>query len=74
MATGETNFKDADRERADAEKSLQQALATVNQFCTEVSQDVLLNEPGMQPLRKQLLQTARDSYQKFIQERRQTRA
>ncbi|MCI0642948.1 MAG: protein kinase [Gemmataceae bacterium] len=65
----EANYRDADQLRALAEENLLRALETVDQFCTKVSQDVLLNEPGMQPLRKQLLETARDYYQKFVQER-----
>jgi len=65
----ETNFKDADQQRASAEESVRRALQTVDRFCTEVSEDVLLNEPGMQPLRKRLLETARDYYQQFVRER-----
>src|SRR5262249_40473774 len=52
-----------------AENSLRGALDTVNQFCVDVSEDVLLNEPGMQPLRKQLLTSARDYLLRFVQER-----
>jgi phosphohistidine phosphatase len=35
---------------------LQQALAVVDELFTRVSEDELLNEPGMQPLRKDLLE------------------
>jgi len=65
----ETNLVVADQQRGNAENSLRGALETVNQFCVDVSEDVLLNEPGMQPLRKQLLGSARDYFLQFVQER-----
>jgi serine/threonine protein kinase len=61
--------KVAEQERAHAEESLRGALETVDRFCKDVSEDVLLNEPGMQPLRRRLLERARDYYQKFIEQR-----
>jgi tetratricopeptide (TPR) repeat protein/predicted Ser/Thr protein kinase len=38
----------------------------VNQFFTLVSEDVLLDQPGMQPLRNELLQLALAHYQRFL--------
>src|SRR5262249_51480663 len=65
----ETNLEVADQQRGNAENSLRGALDTVNQFCVNVSEDVLLKEPGMQPLRKHLLTDARDYLLRFVQER-----
>jgi tetratricopeptide (TPR) repeat protein/tRNA A-37 threonylcarbamoyl transferase component Bud32 len=52
-----------------SEKSLGQAVATVDDFLTLVGEETLLNEPGMQPLRKKLLAKARDYYQDFLSQR-----
>ena len=54
-------------ERRDAEQNLAAALATVDEFFTQVSESQLLNVPGLQPLRKELLYKARDHYQQFIE-------
>jgi tetratricopeptide (TPR) repeat protein len=50
------------------------ALETVNTFCTQVSEEQLLDEPGMQPLRRRLLGLARQYYQRFQREQRDDRA
>jgi serine/threonine protein kinase/tetratricopeptide (TPR) repeat protein len=52
-----------------AEHNYQFARKAVDRYHTEVSNDVLLNEPGMQPLRKKLLEAAREFYEQFVQER-----
>jgi serine/threonine-protein kinase len=54
--------------RATAEANYQLARAAVDRYHTEVSQSVLLHEPGMQPLRKKLLEAAREFYEKFATE------
>ncbi len=46
--------------------SLSQARQAVDDLFTRVSEDTLLKEPGMQRLRKDLLQRARDYYEKFL--------
>ena len=38
----------------------------INDFFTRVSEDRLLNEPGMQPLRKELLQDVLPYYRRFL--------
>jgi eukaryotic-like serine/threonine-protein kinase len=38
----------------------------VDRYFTQVSEDRLLNVPGLQPVRRQLLDTAREFYQKFL--------
>jgi serine/threonine-protein kinase len=57
--------------RASAEANYQLAREAVDRYHTEVSESVLLNEPGLQPLRKKLLEAAREFYEKFVQERSQ---
>ena len=51
-----------------SESRLQQALAVVDELFTRVSEDELLNEPGMQPLRKDLLEKALKHYKYFLEE------
>ena len=52
-----------------SEKSLGQAVATVDDFLTLVGEETLLNEPSMQPLQRKLLAKARDYYQEFLSQR-----
>jgi tetratricopeptide (TPR) repeat protein len=47
-------------------QSLRWAEQTVDDFFTDVSENTLLYQPGMQRLRKELLQHARDYYEKFL--------
>ncbi len=53
----------------DSEQSLREAVAVVNDMLTQVSENDLLNEPGMQPLRRDLLERALTWYQLFLQRR-----
>jgi serine/threonine-protein kinase len=53
-----------------ARTNFDHALETVNTFCTEVSQEQLLDEPGMRPLRRRLLELALRYYQRFQREQR----
>jgi serine/threonine-protein kinase len=53
---------------AESESRLQKALQVVDDLFTRVSEDELLNEPGMQPLRKDLLARALKHYQYFLEE------
>ena len=52
-----------------AEENFKLARSAVDRYHTNVSEEVILNEPGMQPLRKKLLEAAREFYDKFVQER-----
>lgn len=52
-----------------AEKGYAHARGVVNKFYTRVSEDKLLNQPGMQPLRQDLLQEALDYYRQLLDER-----
>jgi serine/threonine-protein kinase len=62
------NLEEANRQRDEAVKGFRQARAAVDHFFTLVGQQTLLQKPGMYPLRKQLLQQARDFYQTFVRE------
>jgi serine/threonine protein kinase/Tfp pilus assembly protein PilF len=51
-----------------AESNLRLAHDAVSRFYIQVSENVLLNEPGLQPLRRQLLEDARRFFAKFVEE------
>jgi serine/threonine-protein kinase len=53
------------QEHARASVNYRRALATVNRYCTEVSEEQLLTEPGLQGLRKALLADALKFYQEL---------
>jgi tetratricopeptide (TPR) repeat protein len=59
----------ARRERDRADRSFLQARQAVNQFYSRVSQERLLNQPGLHPLRKALLLDAQRFYENFLLER-----
>ncbi len=71
---GQANARtDAERRRADqlrlaAEANFQKARHAVDEYFTKVSESKLLNVPGLQPLRKELLESSRQYYQEFLQE------
>jgi tetratricopeptide (TPR) repeat protein len=52
-----------------AEKNFQMARRAVDTYLTQVSEEQLLNEPGMQPLRERLLNSALQYYQEFAEQR-----
>ena len=66
-AEAERQRGEADRQRASAAASLRQAHDAVHTYFTLVSDSTLLDTPGMQPLRSQLLQSALDHYIRFQQ-------
>ena len=59
----------ARRERDRAEGSFRQARQAVNHFFTRVSQEKLLNQPGLHPLRNALLEDAQRFYEDFLRKR-----
>jgi eukaryotic-like serine/threonine-protein kinase len=64
-----TGLVRARRQRDRAEESSRMARGAVDQFFTRVSGERLLNQPGLQPLRKTLLQDARRFYEEVIDHR-----
>jgi serine/threonine-protein kinase len=62
------NEREANKQRARAEGNYRFARQAVDRYHTHVSEDILLKEPGLQPLRKKLLEDAREFYEKFVQE------
>jgi serine/threonine-protein kinase len=67
---GESNRREtAARRQADA--GFREAQGAVNEFFTEISENkaLLRKQPGMQALRRQLLEKARDYYEGFLRER-----
>jgi tetratricopeptide (TPR) repeat protein/tRNA A-37 threonylcarbamoyl transferase component Bud32 len=71
---GQANARtDAERRRADllrlaAEANFQKARQAVDEYFTKVSESKLLNVPGLQPLRKELLESSRKYYQEFLKD------
>jgi tetratricopeptide (TPR) repeat protein len=59
----------AERDRDRAEGSFRQARQAVNQFFTRVSEERLLDQPGLHPVRKALLQDAQRIYEDFLKQR-----
>jgi serine/threonine-protein kinase len=57
------------RALAASEESLRDAMQVVEEFLTKVSEDTLLNQPGLQPVRRDLLEKALVYYQKFLRQR-----
>ncbi len=56
-------------QREKAEGNYQLARQAVDRYHTNVSENLLLHEPGLQPLRKKLLEDAREFYEDFVRER-----
>jgi serine/threonine-protein kinase len=54
--------------RVQAETNFLRAQEAVDRSFTEVSETVLLRGPGLQPLRRRLLQSARGYYEQFVRE------
>ena len=65
----ETSLEETTKAQQVSEASFQDALAAVNDFFTRVSEDRLMNEPGAEGLRHELLALARDYYQRFLDRR-----
>ncbi|HEV3416720.1 MAG TPA: protein kinase, partial [Pirellulales bacterium] len=54
--------------RIEADRGFREARDAVNDYFTQVSENKLLNVPGLQPLRKDLLESALQYYQEFLKE------
>jgi serine/threonine protein kinase/tetratricopeptide (TPR) repeat protein len=74
LAQTETNrakaaLLEADTQRERAEKSFDTLKAAIDQFFVKMSEDELKNQPGMQEVRKELLEDAAAYYQQFLTDR-----
>ncbi len=58
--------QEAQEQRDEAARNYRLARSAVDRYHTEVSEDVLLHEPGMEPLRRRLLESAREFYAQFV--------
>jgi tetratricopeptide (TPR) repeat protein len=67
-ALGVSNVR-TEAARKKSEESFHEAMSAVNDFFTRVSEERLLNEPGLQDVRHDLLKKARDYYEKFLKQR-----
>jgi serine/threonine protein kinase/tetratricopeptide (TPR) repeat protein len=65
----EASLKETEAQRQRAERNFAKARAAVDDSFTKVSESQLLQVPGMQPLRRELLQAALAFYQDFLKER-----
>jgi serine/threonine-protein kinase len=63
-----------EKQRQVAEANYRRARAAVDESFTRVSESQLLDVPGLQPLRKELLEAALKYYQDFLRERGDDRA
>jgi serine/threonine protein kinase/tetratricopeptide (TPR) repeat protein len=66
LADAESRRREAVAERTRAEESFRLARKAVDELFTQVSESKLLNVPGLQPLRRELLQIALAYYQEFL--------
>jgi serine/threonine-protein kinase len=69
LADAEFSGTEAREALVQVEERDRQNRATVDELFTEVSENVLLNQPGMQDLRKSLLQRTLKHYQRFVRQR-----
>jgi serine/threonine protein kinase len=65
----ERNYLAAESHRREAERNFQKTWAAVDRYFTQVSETRLLDVPGLEPLRKELLESALRFYREFIDQR-----
>ncbi|MCG8448791.1 MAG: protein kinase [Pirellulales bacterium] len=68
------NFIEAEKQRQIAERNFGLARQAVQEYYVTVSEETLLKQPGMQPLRDALLRQALVYYQRFLDEREEDSA
>ncbi len=67
LLLGRANARIEDQRRI-AEASFRKARKAVDEYFTKISESKLLSVPGLQPLRKELLDSARTYYEEFARE------
>jgi serine/threonine-protein kinase len=68
FALAQEHQAEAETQRDQARRDFRLANEAVDRFCTQVSLNRLLHEPHMEPLRKELLQSAVAFYEKFVEQ------
>jgi serine/threonine-protein kinase len=63
----EKNAAEAERQRAATDEAYREAFKIVTRFCVQLSEKELGNIPGLQPLRKEMLEAGLAHFQKFAQ-------
>jgi tetratricopeptide (TPR) repeat protein len=61
--------KQAEQSRREADAHFRDALAVVDEYLTTVAGSKLLDRPGLQPLRKELVEAALVRYRQFLEQR-----
>lgn len=74
LAVGTAGYVSTAAALAKYQESFEQARAAVDDLHIAVSEEELLNQPGMQPLRQKLLRRSLDYYEKFLAQRAGDRA
>jgi serine/threonine-protein kinase len=69
LAAVTTGYVKTSLAHGESEESYRQARSAVDDLFTRVSEETLLNQPGMQPLRRDLLERALVYYQRFLRQR-----
>jgi tetratricopeptide (TPR) repeat protein len=67
-ALAESSLEEANAQKARAESAFRQARRAVDDYFTRVSENKLLGVPHLEPLRKELLESALKYYQDFLQQ------
>jgi tetratricopeptide (TPR) repeat protein len=69
LAEANSHYEALLEQRRQAEANYRQARDAVDRYYTKISEVRLLKVPGLQPLRKELLQTAQEFYEDFVARR-----
>jgi serine/threonine protein kinase len=69
LSASEANLAEAKTQRDRADLNFQKAHDEVDNYFTRISETTLLDVPGLQPLRKELLEAALGYYQDFLADR-----
>ncbi|QEG20367.1 serine/threonine-protein kinase [Mariniblastus fucicola] len=68
LAEAKANLTEAKLQNERADQHFREARESVDKFYTIISEQRLLQEPGLQPLRKELMQEAADYYRNFSEQ------
>jgi eukaryotic-like serine/threonine-protein kinase len=69
LAATSIGYVTTSRALDESERRYRQTRQVIDEFFTLVAEDTLMNQPGMQPLRRELLDKALPHYRQFLEER-----